>query len=131
MVKEQVPFVRDLSSTIRPAHALKCRPSHITVCICTFHRPQSLHRLLDMLIRQHTVDAFTFSIVVADNDAGQSAKEIVAEFSEATTVDVDYFVEPEKNIALVRNKAIEHARGEFIAFIDDDEFPVENWLLNL
>jgi glycosyltransferase involved in cell wall biosynthesis len=40
-------------------------------------------------------------------------------------------VEPEQNIALARNRAIENARGDFLAFIDDDEFPDEDWLLNL
>ena len=29
-----------------------------------------------------------------------------------------YCVEPRQNIALTRNKAIEHAKGDFIAFID-------------
>ena len=39
-----------------------------------------------------------------------------------------YCVEPRKNIALVRNQALSQAEGEFIAFIDDDEFPVAPWL---
>ena len=38
---------------------------------------------------------------------------------------------PRKNIALVRNKALEQARGDAIAFIDDDEYPVTDWLLRL
>jgi succinoglycan biosynthesis protein ExoM len=69
--------------------------------------------------------------VVADNDAEQSAKQTVASFAKTSKVSSVYCVEPEKNIALARNKALENARGEFIAFIDDDEFPVEDWLLNL
>jgi glycosyltransferase involved in cell wall biosynthesis len=40
-------------------------------------------------------------------------------------------VEPEQNIALARNKAIENAKGDFIALIDDDELPAPQWLLNL
>jgi succinoglycan biosynthesis protein ExoM len=42
-----------------------------------------------------------------------------------------YCVEPQQNIALARNKALEHARGDLIAFIDDDEIPGEEWLLTL
>jgi succinoglycan biosynthesis protein ExoM len=30
-----------------------------------------------------------------------------------------------------RNKAIENATGDFVAFIDDDEFPTAGWLWNL
>ncbi|MGH9426337.1 MAG: glycosyltransferase, partial [Terriglobia bacterium] len=40
-------------------------------------------------------------------------------------------VEPSQNIALARNKAIENSTGDFVAFIDDDEFPSQNWLLTL
>jgi cellulose synthase/poly-beta-1,6-N-acetylglucosamine synthase-like glycosyltransferase len=32
---------------------------------------------------------------------------------------------------LARNKAVENATGDFVAFIDDDEFPAAEWLLNL
>ena len=42
-----------------------------------------------------------------------------------------YAVQPERNIALAHNTAVSHATGEFIAIIDDDEFPAPNWLLNL
>jgi succinoglycan biosynthesis protein ExoM len=32
---------------------------------------------------------------------------------------------------LARNKALRSARGDFAAFIDDDEFPTERWLVHL
>jgi glycosyltransferase involved in cell wall biosynthesis len=31
----------------------------------------------------------------------------------------------------VRNTAVAHATGDFIAFIDDDEFPADDWLIQL
>ena len=40
-------------------------------------------------------------------------------------------MEPQQNISLTRNKAIANATGDFIAFIDDDEFPAKRWLLTL
>ncbi len=104
------------------------QPNHITVCICTFRRPDLLQRLLESLALQETGNCFTFSVVVADNDASQSARELVARFGSTSAFPVVYCVESEQNIALVRNKALEHVNGEFIAFIDDDEFPAEDWL---
>jgi succinoglycan biosynthesis protein ExoM len=44
---------------------------------------------------------------------------------------VSYCVEPQRNIALARNRAIELATGDDIAFIDDDEFPGPGWLATL
>lgn len=104
---------------------------HITVCICTYQRGALLRRLLTELDRQKTGGLFTYSAVVADNDESRSAEAVVREFSSASGMKVVYCSEPRQNIALARNKAVAHAAGDFVAFIDDDEFPAEDWLLNL
>src|SRR6185436_2437484 len=97
---------------------------HISVCICTFRRLPFLRRLLAALAVQETGALFTYSVVVADNDPRQSAKPVVSDWSAAgSTMQVSYCLEPRQNIALTRNKALEHANGDFIAFIDDDEWP--------
>jgi succinoglycan biosynthesis protein ExoM len=104
---------------------------HIVVCICTYKRPELLRRLFAELCTQDTQGLFTHSIVVADNDELQSGKLVVKEFESLSPIAIKYSVEPRQNIALARNKAIENAEGDFVAFIDDDEFPAANWLLNL
>lgn len=107
------------------------RPDHISVCICTYKRQELLSKLLSKLENQITDNQFTFSVIIVDNDRAQSAKSTVEYFKEKATVVIHYYHEPEQNIALARNKAVDHAVGNFIAFIDDDEFPAKNWLLNL
>jgi len=87
--------------------------------------------LLAELARQETGGLFTYSLVIADNDHSESAKALVSEFAASSPIAVTYCVEPRQNIALARNRAVEHATGDFVAFIDDDEFPAKDWLLNL
>jgi glycosyltransferase involved in cell wall biosynthesis len=70
-------------------------------------------------------------VVVADNDEKQSARQMVQDFDMRAPIRAVYCVEPEQNIARARNKALEHATGDYVAFIDDDEFPATNWLANL
>ena len=103
----------------------------ISVCICTLRRPQLLNRSLAKLNTQKTEGLFNYSIVVSDNDRARSAEPVVAKFSPDARIPVMYCVEPQQNIALARNTAIAHAEGDFIAFLDDDEFPAEDWLLRL
>lgn len=79
---------------------------------------------------QATGGLFDYSIVVVDNDRNESARQAVESYAKQSKITIAYHVEPEQNIALARNKAIENASGDFMAFIDDDEFPVEEWLLN-
>ena len=104
---------------------------HISVCICTYKRPQLLLRLLTALAAQEASGLFTYSVVVADNDHLESARAIVSDFAATAPIPIRYCVEPRQNIALARNKAIENASGDLIAFIDDDEFPTKRWLVTL
>lgn len=104
---------------------------HISVCICTFKRPDLLLRLLDSLRQQRTDGQFTYSIVVADNDREESARSTVEAFAVRSAVETKYCMEPTPNIALARNKVVHNARGDYLAFIDDDEFPDADWLLQM
>ena len=110
---------------------MELKRDHITVCICTYKRPNLLENLLKNLQNQQTDDLFTYSIVVVDNDFNQSASITVESLMKISRIDIAYYVEPEQNIALARNKAVDNAQGNYIAFIDDDEFPEAGWLLNL
>jgi len=101
---------------------------HICVCICTYKRAALLRRLLRELGEQETGGGFSYSIVVVDNDTQQSAQPVVAEFASGSKVPIQYCLEPRQGIALARNKAIANAKGDLVAFIDDDEFPIRNWL---
>jgi len=87
--------------------------------------------LLTELGNQETGGRFTYSIVVADNDALRSAEPLVSEFAATSNIAVKYCVEPRQSIALARNKAVQNATGDYIAFIDDDELPERNWLQSL
>jgi succinoglycan biosynthesis protein ExoM len=103
----------------------------ITVCICTFRRRRLLKKLLLELAKQDTAGLFSYSVVVTDNDLKQSAKPVVEEMKASAPMRIKYCVETEQNIALARNKALTNAADDYIAFIDDDEFPSKDWLLTM
>jgi succinoglycan biosynthesis protein ExoM len=90
-----------------------------------------LKRLLSELDCQNTDGLFSYAVVVVDNDRSRSAQQVVESFQKISNLDVQYYIEPEQNIALARNRAVENAKGNFVAFIDDDEFPSPKWLLDL
>jgi succinoglycan biosynthesis protein ExoM len=102
-------------------------PVTLSVYICTYQRPKLLLRLLESLAAQTNADGIELSVIVADNDAAESGRPTVEAFKGKAPFTLIYCVEPRKNIALVRNCAIANAPGEFIAFIDDDEFAVREW----
>jgi glycosyltransferase involved in cell wall biosynthesis len=103
----------------------------ISVCICTFKRPNLLKTLLNELSNQTTDNQFKFEVVIVDNDPSKSGEPIFREFKSNSTLDVFYDFEPERSISLARNRSIKNAKGDYIAFIDDDEFPKNDWLLQM
>jgi succinoglycan biosynthesis protein ExoM len=113
------------------AHPMTRKTQHISVCVCTYKRPHLLERLFKELSDQEAQGLFTYSLVIADNDQLRSAESTVRDLAASTCMAVKYCVEPRQSIALARNKAVENATGDFVAFIDDDEFPAAEWLLNL
>jgi len=107
---------------------------HICVCICTFRRPELLRRLLEGLAELSAGahdKKFTFSSVVVDNDATGSARPVVERFLKERSLPIVYEIEAERSFAHVRNRAVRLAKCDFVAFIDDDEVPVREWLLEL
>lgn len=104
---------------------------HICVCICTYKRSQLLERLLQSLREQETGGRFTYSVVIADNDSQRSAEPIASAFAATSQVPLAYCMEPQRSVSLTRNRALESAKGNYIAFIDDDEYAPPRWLLML
>ena len=107
------------------------KTDHISVCIVSFKRPQLLRRLLRSLQHLNTGNAFSYSVVVVDNDKDRSAEMVVRERQDDCSVRIDYHVEPRQNLSLARNRAVQESIGSLVAFIDDDEVPVPDWLLAL
>jgi len=130
---EEASLHSDLSSEIPnvPCLSPNANRTHISVCTCTYKRPHLLSRLLKELGDQDTGGLFTYSLVVVDNDYLRSAEGVVSAFAATSMIPVLYCVEPQQNIARARNKAVENAHGDFVSFIDDDEFPTRSWLLTL
>lgn len=114
-----------------PGTVLPRESAHICVCVCTYKRPEFLKRLLREVNRQATSGLFKVSVAVVDNDSERSGEAAVAEVRPELQITVNYDVEPQRGIARARNRVVAMAEGNYLAFIDDDEFPAANWLLLL
>ncbi|HRD01768.1 MAG TPA: glycosyltransferase family 2 protein [Candidatus Saccharicenans sp.] len=104
---------------------------HISVCICTYQRNLILEKLLKQLKMQETRGFFNYSIVIIDNDQKGAARNLVETMRKHLGLDIQYEIEPERSIPAARNHGLALAHGNYIAIIDDDEFPPPNWLFTL
>jgi succinoglycan biosynthesis protein ExoM len=88
-----------------------------------------LRALLADLVAQQLLP---FEIVVVDNDAAASAREVVEERQRlGARCPIHYDVQPEQNISLARNRTVAMAGGSWLAFVDDDERTPAAWLRRL
>jgi len=102
---------------------------NISLCIATYRRPERLAALLDDLVKQQHLPN---EVVVVDNDAAGSARGVVERRREmGAPFPINYDIQPVKNISLTRNRTVELANGDWIAFIDDDERAPAAWLKRL
>lgn len=99
-----------------------------SICIATYKRKELLKILLDSLCEQELTTDVILEIVVVDNDAEGSAKTVFDQFRNTNKISFFYFIQPLKNISITRNLAVEKAHGDFILFIDDDEYACKNWV---
>lgn len=97
------------------------------ISIATYKRPELLDDLLQSL--EPEVHGADVRIVVVDNDADASARAVC----EASTLDIDYVVEPRPGIAAARNRGLDRVADEdrFLIFVDDDERVLSGWLTQL
>jgi succinoglycan biosynthesis protein ExoM len=107
------------------------RDVHVNVCVVTCRQPDELPVLLRSLVRQRVMPALSYTVIVVDNDAQGSAREVTAAFAVHSEIPVRYCVEPEHNISMARNRALEKSAGDYVAFIDAHAIPQPDWLQNL
>jgi succinoglycan biosynthesis protein ExoM len=102
----------------------------ISVCICTFKRPMVVETIRSIL-SQKRISLSDIEIIVCDDDPQTSARELVLPFTKGAPTRVNYIVSGASNVAVCRNACMAAARGDSIAFIDDDEIAESDWLAEL
>ena len=100
----------------------------ISVIIPTRNRPRAVESCLDALAAQ-TLQAGSFEVIVVDD--GSEPPLAVDPKRWATKFDLKLLHQQNTGPAGARNRGVAEARGEFLAFTDDDCLPTPTWLEKL
>ncbi len=102
----------------------------ISIVIPTFKRPALLKQCLKALMRQE-FSKCEYEIIVVSDGPDETTSSVVNDFSSGSpplpSIKYD-FLPLKKGPAAARNKGWKQARGELIAFTDDDCIPNRYWL---
>ncbi|MGJ3510070.1 glycosyltransferase family 2 protein [Enemella sp. A6] len=99
----------------------------VAVAVITYRRPELLAELLASVQAQQIDDRYAVRIVVVDNDAEGSAREVVD--AAGGPFPITYRVEPEAGIPFARQRSVDLcADDDALIFVDDDEQCPPGWL---
>jgi len=103
----------------------------VTTILCTYNRCQSLAKALDSLAVSILPENIEWEVLVVDNNSTDQTTAVVEGFRRRYPGRFRYLFEgrPGKSYAL--NSGIREARGDVLAFVDDDEIVEQTWLQNL
>ena len=105
------------------------RAVEVSVVIPTYNRSALLRDAVGSVLAQ---DAQTsFEIVIVDNNSPDDTESVAHGLIAAHSGKVHYVRESQQGNAHARNRGVQTARGEIIAFIDDDVAVESDWLTTL
>ncbi|MBX3428699.1 MAG: glycosyltransferase family 2 protein [Hyphomonadaceae bacterium] len=98
----------------------------VSVLIPTFRRPDSLVRAVRSVFAQRGVAGI--EVIAVDNSPEGSALAAFRAIEAEAPVTFRWVHEPKPGVAQARNAAVKLAKGEFVAWLDDDEEASPDWL---
>lgn len=103
----------------------------ISVVLCTYNRRESLGRTLNSFVEISTPESSSWELILVDNNSQDKTKTFVEGFQKRCKLNIEYVFEGKPGLSHARNRGIEQADGEVIAFTDDDVIVDKYWLLNI
>ncbi len=103
----------------------------ISAVVCTADREAKLKSLLASLSAVDILPDLSAELILVNNAPWTDLGPIVREASTGLRMPVTYVTEFERGLARARNRGMLHARGDVIAFTDDDCVVDRSWLANI
>ena len=103
----------------------------ISVIICTYNRFESLQNTLNSISEMYIPKGLTWELIVVDNNSTDKTMDVVHDFMGSSRSNIRCVLEKKQGLSHARNRGISEAKGEIIAFTDDDVFVEKYWLANI
>jgi glycosyltransferase involved in cell wall biosynthesis len=102
----------------------------VTVVLPTFRRPDALAKAMRSLASQQD-PGVEWELIVVDNDEAPGVEAAVHALASHIPAPVMVLRESRRGAAYARNAGIDAAKGDVVAFIDDDVVAAPQWLARL
>jgi glucosyl-dolichyl phosphate glucuronosyltransferase len=103
----------------------------ISVILCTYNRCRDLAKALESLASSTLISPVEWEVLIVDNNSSDQTRNVVEDFSRRYASRFVYLFEPTQGKSYALNAGIRKARGDVLAFTDDDVTVEPSWLENL
>lgn len=91
----------------------------VSVIVAVFNREDTLDRCLDSLVHQ-TLE--NIEIILVDDQSTDRSMDVMQRWQNEFPNKIRIFQNPDKGVANTKNMGIINARGEYLAFVDSDDY---------
>jgi glycosyltransferase involved in cell wall biosynthesis len=103
----------------------------VSVLLSTCNRCDKLRLFLNAMKTIGAAGLSETEVLVIDNNSTDATKQVVTEYTSLVNPIVRYMSENKPGKSRALNAAIREAKGEIIAFTDDDCIPAQDWIDNI
>ncbi|MCE3047224.1 glycosyltransferase family 2 protein [Helicobacter kayseriensis] len=93
-----------------------------SVIIPTFNREDFISRAIDSVLCQ---DFENFELIVVDDGSTDRTRELLEQYNDER---IRYFYKANGGVSSARNLGLQHARGQYVTFIDSDDYIAQGFL---
>ena len=103
-------------------------PFKISAVICSYNRARFIIDAVESIFNQD-YDKSRFEVIVVDNNSSDNTLEILKKYKEDhPDYNFSFYTETRQGVAFTRNRCALEAKGELIAYLDDDSKAQAGWL---
>ena len=119
------------SSVKRAVPGPRATGMNVSVIVCTYNRAKHLAKALDSIAASTLPSSVEWEVVIVDNNSRDRTREVAEGYCLRDPAHFRYLFEPQQGLSYARNAGIRKARGEILAFVDDDGTVEPDWLWRL
>ena len=93
-----------------------------TIVIPTFNRSHMIDKAIESILNQ---EYKKFEVIIIDDGSKDNTKEVVSSYEDDR---IKYYYQKNKGRSSARNHGIQKSKGEYICFLDDDDYYYPNFL---
>lgn len=101
----------------------------LSLIVCSRNRAHQLNRCLEAI--SHIVCGRNWELIVVDNGSQDETATVIRQFASNTSIEVASIFEPRRGKSNGLNAALDIARGQILAFTDDDCYPADDFLIRI